>query len=180
MLDDLDKFQHAEQSKTRNEVSSKINIKIASKKVKALIDTAQVHAISKDLYDELSKSDVNMITIPIRRLTLRGAFADKGKLINLKTTFDVGINDKTYVVAFYVIRKLVYDMILGMDFLAKHHATINCTGKTVQLLLKKVAQIAALKRLSGEEAEAKLADMFEEHRDLFKKGIGCVNHYTHK
>jgi len=78
------------------------------------------------------------------------------------------------------MKKLIYEMILGMEFLARHRAIINCTGVNVQLSLEEVVQIATIKRLTREEAKARVADILAENKELFKDSIGRVNHYVHK
>lgn len=181
MLRDLDDFQHIEQNRTRNLVSSKIRVRVASKEIRALIDTrAQINAVSKDLYDELLKSDANIATIPINRFTVRGAFADKGEIIAFKTAMDVTIGEKTYVIEFYIMKKLAYDMILGMEFLARHRAVINCTGEVVQLSLEESANIAAIQKLTTQEVQSKINEILSDNKDLFTNEIGCVTHYTHR
>lgn len=153
ILRDLNKFENLEENKTRNKVSLKITVKVGPKKIKALVDTsAQINAMSKDTFDELINKDVTLTTIPINRFTVRGAFTDKGEPIAFKTALDVQIGDKSYVVEFYIMKQFAYNLIIGMEFLARHRAIINCIGKNVQLSLEESARIAAIKRLTREEA----------------------------
>ncbi|XP_020293938.1 uncharacterized protein LOC109859790 [Pseudomyrmex gracilis] len=173
ILRDLDDFENQEQNKTRNRVSFKIVIKVGPKQLKALVDTgAQINAMSKSTFDELTSEGVELTTIPINRFTVRGAFTDKGEPVAFKTALDVQINNKVYVVEFYIMKKLAYDLIIGMEFLARHRAIINCTGENVQLSLEESARIAAIKRLSREEAEARVADIIASNSELFEEGIG--------
>lgn len=128
-LKDLEEFTREEQAKTRNRVSARIPIKIGNKECKALIDTgSQINAMSTEFFEELVGSGVEAITILINKFTLRGAFTDKGDLVSYKTAIEVTIKDFTYVVDFYIIKKLLYDVIVGMKFLARHRAVINCVG----------------------------------------------------
>jgi len=181
LIKDLEEFESSEHNKTRNRVSSKINARVGEREVKALVDTgAQINAISKDFYEEILNAGSKITTIPINRFTVRGAFTDKGEPIAFKTAMEVIIDERTYVVEFYIMKKLVYEMILGMEFLTRHRAVINCTGDNVQLSLEEVAHVAAIKRLTREEAKARVADILAENAELFKDGIGRINHYVHK
>jgi len=181
LIKDLDEFEYSEQNKSPNRVSAKIKASVGKREVRALVDTgAQINAISKDFYEEILNTGSKVTTIPINRFTVRGAFTDKGEPIAFKTALEVVINEKSYVIEFYIMKKLIYEMILGMEFLARQRAIINCTGVNVQLSLEEVAQIATIKRLTREEAKARVADILAENKELFKNGIGRVNHYVHK
>lgn len=47
--------------------------------------------IMKELYDELRAKGVDVVTIPINKLPVRGAFSDWGEMIALKAAIEIKI-----------------------------------------------------------------------------------------
>lgn len=95
----------------------------------ALIDTgAAVSVLSERLCRSLRK-----VTTPLFGLTLRTASAQEVKPLAMCTA-RVLIQDITYVIEFTVLPSCSHDIILGWDFLSRHHAVIDCARAQLELL----------------------------------------------
>lgn len=66
-----------------------------------------------------------MSIIPIRKFVLRGTFTEKGSLVALKVQLELEIDNKKYLHEFYVVEKLIFQLIIGIDFLDRHGARID-------------------------------------------------------
>lgn len=137
IIDDLDKVNQEQQRKT-HKPDPFIQVHIGEIKVKALVDTgAQITAITQELYEEPTNRNVTMTTMLVKKFPVRGAFSDKGETIGMKTSFSFSIGEKNYVGNFYVVRRLPYKMILGIEFLTDHQARISCTKDRIEIILEK-------------------------------------------
>jgi len=86
-----------------------IEIKFKGTKVPALVDTgAQISAMTKELYDNLTDSGEEIKVLPIRKFVLRGAFSEKGAIIANKAKLKFKYKDNMYEHEFYVIQRRVY------------------------------------------------------------------------
>lgn len=95
----------------------------------ALIDTgAAVSVLNERLRRSLRK-----VTTPLSDLTLRTASPQEIKPLAMCTA-RVLIQDVTYVIEFIVLPSCSHDIILGWDFLSRHHAIIDCARLQVELL----------------------------------------------
>lgn len=71
-----------------------INVFIGEMEFEALIDTgAQISAITKETVDKLTEAGIEIKSIPIRKLQIRGAFREKGTVVNYKLQLAIQISE---------------------------------------------------------------------------------------
>lgn len=106
-------------------------------KIKVLIDTgAQISLITNKLYEDLLAKKIEMITVPITKFPVRGAFSDKDEVLAFKVSIEMKIGGNFFNGEFYVLKRLPYRMIIGIEFLVAHEAIINCATNQVEIQLK--------------------------------------------
>lgn len=155
-----------------------IEVEVNGCEIRALVDTgAQISVIAKELYQELQAKGARMITVPIAKFPVKGAFSDKGEVLAYKIAIDMKIKEQLYNGEFYVVKRLPYRMIIGIEFLVAHKAIINCATNRVEIQLNEIPRVVTI---SVDDAQRKLEQLNEQYEELFAAGVGCVNHYTHK
>ena len=94
--------------------------------VNALVDTGASVSCVDDGYVDVSKRCKSAF------VALRGA---NGSSLTVLGTceFELECEKQRFKQKFYVVRKLLVPVILGMDFLESHHAQLDCTSRRVQL-----------------------------------------------
>lgn len=159
-----------------------IRVVIGEIKIEALVDTgAQVSAITKRVFDELNNAEIEMISIPIKKFNLKGAFNDRGNLVAYKIQVDINVNDSVVAQEFYVVDKLVYPMVLGYDFLKKHSAKLSRQRNSFAMNLKVSEEAEArVAVLSVKDANKELQTIVARHESLFENEIGRINNYEHE
>lgn len=126
--DDVDGSQR-EISAEKNDVPT-IIVDFGGTMVRALIDTgAQISAISRDLLVELRRNKEPIHVLPSRDTVLRGAFSERGSAITSRIRATIRYAGREYTHDYCVVEGLVFETILGIDFLAKYEMSMRCGGK---------------------------------------------------
>lgn len=115
--------------------SSYITVELAGLQVDALVDSGcELSCISSDLYDRLKKAKISMPELPMKAISLRGAFGKKSKNVNLQVLLEIRIGQRSFDVPFVVVRELINSMILGEDFQDQYAVWIHQDEKKIRLL----------------------------------------------
>jgi hypothetical protein len=184
LTQDLDGFLAEEQRKEikRCRAMPKIKIAFESFQETALVDTgAQLSVISKDVYDKLIESNERMDIIPVRKFGLRGAFSERGAVVANKVRVSFKYEGEKYTYEFNVVEKIVYEVVLGMDFMMRFKAVIDCREAKPTFRFHETdgngGNVPLIGAITVEEAENNLMRLLDEHCDLFDDTVGRINHY---
>lgn len=153
--------------------------------IKALIDTgAQISVITRETIGKIMSEGIEVKSIPIRKVNLRGAFREKGSLINEKVQLEVQMAGRTLTYAFYIVDKMIYPMVIGIDLLNQYQAEIKCKtdGFEVELKGRKPTEdlCKVINAFRIDEGHGELSKILENHPVLFREEIGRALHYEHK
>lgn len=181
LLEDIDQAMEEGQY-VRTKEEPVLEVRLDNITVRALVDTgAQVSAITKELFDELKSNNVPLSVIPVKRMILKGVFMEKGMSVAHKVQLDVEILEANVTFEFVVVNKLVFPMVLGLDFLRENRAHIKCEGSGFEIVLNPdVTRNGKINAISLQEARVKLDRILEDNRVLFNEEVGCVTHYEHE
>jgi len=161
-------FRNARYRSRGNTSTPKHILIVFSFKAKILFDTGATHsfvslyfAIRFDKQPTLLKSSISVST-PLDELILV-------KYVYLDC--EIEIRDKIFIGDLNVLDMVDFDVILGMDWLAKHRASVNCWGKKIILLAisRKMARKGVQCYLTYRMAPAELRELKEQLQDLFDK-----------
>ncbi|KMQ92189.1 retrovirus-related pol polyprotein from transposon, partial [Lasius niger] len=181
LLRDVDEVTQEDQNKALARTMPFIKVMVGKLPVKTLVDTgAQISAITKALYDNMTNEGVEMRIIPIKKFLLTGAFSDRGQPIAHRKQINFRTGEEEYTHELYVVRNLAYEMILGIDFLSERKAILQCGKEFTVEFLEKNEQSAELNAIAIEEADTILRRILNDNADLFIDEIGCVEHYEHE
>lgn len=159
---DLEKAQ--QQRETGRAEVPMMDVMFGETRIKALVDTgAQVTALSRDSYRRIKESGAPMQILPIRRFTLRGAFAERGAPIAAKVRLEFTHKNARYIHEFYVVEKLTYDVVLGIDFLRQYRMTMTCDDQISLVFCEAADTEAMINTISVEQAEERLERLVEHH-----------------
>jgi hypothetical protein len=102
--------------------SPQITIEFANKEVAvALLHSAsEVNLMSQDKFDQLQKSGIEMLTLPVQGISLVTAFGKKSKSIKLMLLMEFTIEGEEFEAVFLVAPQLNCDIILGCNFLKEY------------------------------------------------------------
>lgn len=98
------------------------------------VDVSNLACISIDLYDRLKKNNIAMPELPIKTISLRGAFGKRSKNDNLQVLLKISFGQHRFLVPFVVVRELIYSMILREDSQDNYAAWIHQDEKKICLL----------------------------------------------
>ncbi|KYQ54046.1 hypothetical protein ALC60_07048 [Trachymyrmex zeteki] len=180
ILKDLETEMLKEQNKKVKDLNIPfIEIKFNKVTVIALIDTgAQVSAITKDLYDELVETKEIIDIIPIRKFVLKGAFSERGVIVNNKVKLNFKYGDKLVEQEFY-IEKLAYSMVIGIDCLIKYQVELKCNDKYEVKFNEINYNSQLICSFAPIDLNKEMEKIFPQYASVFEKGIGCATHYRH-
>jgi len=103
--------------------------------------------MTRKFYQHLKESGEPMEILPIKRFILRGAFSERGSAIKVNVIFQC--DDNSYAHEFYVVEKLAFDVVLGINFLTKYQMHMKC-GDEIEIKFQKnlepVPEINAIRR----------------------------------
>lgn len=181
ILKELDQSIQEARSTSR-EYEPFVNSIIGEVKVRALIDTgAQVSAMTKGLFDDLTGRGVQINTIPIKRLALKGAFSEKGASVGYKAQMTLELVGRVFVQEFCIVPRMIHPLVLGVDFLSHYGATVRLEGEKLGLSFAADAKhMMRLESMSEREAQGELGSVLRKHQEIFENKIGKVNHYRHE
>lgn len=168
-----------DQNKLDKRATPYVDVEIGALKVKTLIDTgSQISLVTKALYDKFVNQGIEMRMVPVKKFTLMGTFSDKAHIVATRIQIEFKIKEKEFVHKFHIVRNITYDMILGIDFLSEQLATIKCGSEfCLEFPEERYNRISAI---TLQDAEMNLKAIMESNAELFKGGVGRVNHYKHK
>lgn len=128
MIEDITSEMEEEQAKVvKRARMPMVTIKFNSINIEALMDTgAQISAVTRASYDKLVRAGEKMHIIPIRKFALKGAFSEKGSLIANKIRLQFQFLQRTCVHEFYIVERMAYELILGIDFMTKMQMVMKC------------------------------------------------------
>ena len=113
-----------------------INVEVGELNFIALIDSgANISAISMDAYLKLKYSNPRLPEFPIKKLIVIGANKSKSEVVNKQIMVDLMINDVNCSVLLVVVSNLLYEIILGVDFLTERQASIDFANQEINLLM---------------------------------------------
>lgn len=120
LIDDIDELM-SEESKKIEVGNPVVQIKIGELKIESLIDTgAQIFAITKLIYENLLSNGIEIKVIPVKKFVLRGKFNDKSQMVTYKVQFEFEIYDNNIIHEFYIVDKMLYPVVIGMDMLNRY------------------------------------------------------------
>jgi hypothetical protein len=109
-----------------------IEINCAGVHSKALVDTGSIKSvISEELYEELISKKINVLELPTNNTRMVDAWGRKSHPVRKQVMVEVTIRGKMYDIICLVVKKLIYPLIIGMDFLAEHGVIIDIGEKQV-------------------------------------------------
>lgn len=76
-----------------------------------------------------------MSVISIRKFILKGTFTEKGSLVAVKIQLELEIDGFKYIHEFCVLEKLIFQVVVGADFLKKYSAEIKFIDDKMRLKL---------------------------------------------
>lgn len=118
--------------------------------------------------------------IPIRKFALKGAFSERRSLIANKIRLEFRIEEQRFEHEFYMVERMAYEVILGIDFLSRTRMSMKCDEKFSYQFEGEVERGKTIATLAVSEAELRLEEILSEKERMFDGRIGCVNHYSHK
>jgi len=121
-----------------------------------------------------------MEILPIKRLVLRGAFSERGSAIAIKVKMIFRCKEEEYAHEFYVVEKLAFDVVLGIDFLTKYKMQMMC-DETIEIKFRKTnEQSPTINAFTRDDAEVKLQKILDKNTEVFEEEVGRMNHYEHQ
>ncbi|KAK7873843.1 hypothetical protein R5R35_005708 [Gryllus longicercus] len=109
-----------------------IEISCAGVHSKALVDTGSIKSvISEELYEELVSKKINVLELPTNNTRMVDAWGRKSHPVRKQVMVEVTIRGKMFDIICLVVKKLIYPLIIGVDFLAEHGAIIDIGEKQV-------------------------------------------------
>jgi hypothetical protein len=105
LLEDLEQSFLEDQTKiVREPLTPTIKLEFKNCIVEALIDTgAEISAITKELYDELSQSNEILDILPIKKFILRGVFSEKGDIIANKAKIAFKYENENFEHEYFIL-----------------------------------------------------------------------------
>lgn len=124
ILRDVDEITEEDQGRQDKRATPYVTVTVGKLRLRTLIDTgSQISLITKDIYDKITDEGTAMQIIPIKKFSLVGAFSDRGQIVANRVQFSFCIEGKDFSHELYVVKNLLYEMILGMDFLSERLVT---------------------------------------------------------
>ena len=93
-----------------------------------LINSGATHSFASPAFIKKIKNVPGIINRPFSVMVSSGEILNSGQLVK---ACEVGISGNTLYVDLIIIKMHDYDIILGMDWLSKHYAKIDCKKKEV-------------------------------------------------
>lgn len=179
IIEEIDSEFEIKEKTARSKVDSSINISIERVEVEALIDTgAQISAVIMETVNKLTEAGIEIKSIPIRRVQIRGAFREKGAVVNYKLQLEVHISDTHMIHEFYVVKSMIYPVVIGVDMLNKYNAAMEYGRKSFTIQFSKEQESLDSFRTIGsmtiEEGNLEVKKLLDQHSKLFEKEIGQV------
>ena len=151
---------------------STVELSILGKRVQALVDSGSERSvISKGFYDTLIKDGGKLEEIPVKSTYVVTAVGNKsqrvGKQVLLPMRFGNEVDHKTCL----VIPNLIYEMILGIDWLNEHSAVIDFDRGVINFVRGNISQEMRMKCKSVDKTvkacvtEVTVGDMAEGKAD---------------
>ena len=101
--------------------------------VNVLIDTGSVVSIvSEELYERIVKES-NVPELPVRKMYFTMANSKKSSPITKQTYLNVEICNKRFEIAFFVMKGLTRDIIIGMDFMTEMRVVIYVKEREIDI-----------------------------------------------
>lgn len=179
LLDDLDREMQEEQGKAVNTYKYPI-IKIQVGEWEVPDTGAQVSLITQATYNQVVKERAVLDEIPIKTVAVKGAFSERGHAVKTKIKLNFKFNNRRFDHVFFVMEKMAYDMILGIDFLTRYKMNLKCGEKTrIEFEVQPMSPVT-LNAINMKNAKEELNKIIQQNKELFRNEIGKVSHYTHK
>jgi hypothetical protein len=81
---------------------------------------SEVNLMSQDKFDQLQRSGIEMLSLPVQGINLVTAFGKKSKSIKLQLLMEFTIEGERFEAVFLVAPQLNCDVILGCNFLKEY------------------------------------------------------------
>lgn len=77
-----------------------------------------------------------------------------------------------YTHEFYVVKKLAFEVVLGIDFLTKYHMQMKC-GEEIEVRFDKSCdKTLAISAFTRDDTDVKLQRILEKNKDVFDTNTG--------
>lgn len=112
-----------------------VSLRIDSHQVSVLIDTgSEITLISLELFEELkSVTGLPFPTLPVTNIAIKGITGVRSKSVTFQTYIDLKFNETCFPTPILVVPSVNIPFIVGIDFLRKNKAIINCAEETLEL-----------------------------------------------
>jgi predicted aspartyl protease len=112
----------------------RLNIRIGDEEIAALLDTGcEMSIINEQLYNSLRLRGLECLELPTQHINLVSAFNERSRRIKKQALLAVMIAGYRVDQVVLLSPQLLTDIILGLDFLVDHAATISFPNRTVSL-----------------------------------------------
>jgi hypothetical protein len=141
--------------------SPQIEIQFENKEVViALLDSgSEVNLISQNKFDQLERSGIELLTLPVQGINLVTAFGKRSKSIKLQLLAEFSINEEKFEAVFLVAPQLNCDVILGCQFLKKYGIQLCFDLETVEYVRQGQLKIFRFKKVEDREKEVQTEEI---------------------
>ena len=95
-------------------------------------------SISEIAYEKLKSRDSRIPELPTKKILIIGANKSKSVPVTKQIFLEIEISGLKFESTFLVVRNLLYDVILGVDFLRKYNAKIDFTQNVINLYINDI------------------------------------------
>ena len=159
-------FRNARYRSRGNTSTPKHILIVCSFEAKILFDTSATHsfvspyfAIRLDKQPTLLKSSISVSTSLDELILVKYVYLD----------CEIEIGDKIFMGDLNVLDMVDFDVILGMDWLAKHRASVNCWGKKIMFDLDEEVGLV----FQGDKIGSPSIMLLAISRKMARKGVQC-------
>ncbi|XP_029679911.1 uncharacterized protein LOC115245642 [Formica exsecta] len=174
ILKEVEEVFYEDQEKIKTQKGPFVTAVFNKQNIRCLIDTgAQVSAMSKETYDQLRQDGIKMEIQPVEKIQLIGAFSKKTIKILFKTVIEFRIERARFEQEILVVHKLIHDIVLGMDFICGHNASIQCGEDGIEVELESEDQnVILINAIMIEQEVPDITNCSAEEMDPF---FGILN-----